>query len=98
MRMNDKAAIVAFLLLFGGSACACGAEKAKGSVKVFLLMGQSNMNGGCTTLATQWISPSAAFQNAVDRVNKAAGNTQVMAILAKSRIDLKGDENYSAYG
>ena len=42
-------------------------------------------------------APGAAFQNAVDRVNEAAGNTQAMAILAKSRIDLKGDENYSAY-
>jgi len=280
MRMSLKATLVVCLLLWGGSVCAFGAEKAKGPVKVFLLMGQSNMNGrgtvggldklikdlpekyppslmkirddvwilgangfgiseqkknyrlepgfgqwkyfgpelafghavgdyfeepvlliksfgGGTPLATNWISPSAAkrrgekgpldgyrgsfqgsfkkvkqicenlellydeydpkqgyqlmgilwvhgnadagkfaeqyednladfitdwrtafglpdlpfvaveslssrapgkaYQNAVDRVNKAAGNTQAVAILAKSKIDLKGDKNYSVY-
>ena len=42
-------------------------------------------------------APGSAFQNAVDRVNKKAGNKQAAAILAKSKIDLKGDEAYSAY-
>jgi len=42
-------------------------------------------------------APGSAFKNAVDRVNKQAGNTQAAAILAKSRIDLKGDEAYSRY-
>ena len=40
-------------------------------------------------------APGSAFKNAVDRVNRQAGNAQAAAILAKSRIDLKGDEAYS---
>ncbi len=42
-------------------------------------------------------APGAAFQNAVERVNEMAGNKQAAAILAKSKIDLKGDEAYSVY-
>jgi hypothetical protein len=42
-------------------------------------------------------APGSAFENAADRVNKQAGNTQAAAILAKSRIDLKGDDAYSIY-
>jgi hypothetical protein len=42
-------------------------------------------------------APGSAFGNTVDRVNQIAGNTQAAAILAKSRINLKGDEAYSAY-
>ncbi len=42
-------------------------------------------------------APGSAFQNAVDRVNKKAGNKHAAAILAKSKIDLKGDEAYSVY-
>jgi len=42
-------------------------------------------------------APGSAFQNAVDRVNRKAGNKQAAAILAKSKIDLKGDEAYSVY-
>ena len=45
MRWNEKATMGVCLLLLGSSLCAFGAEKAKGPVKVFLLMGQSNMNG-----------------------------------------------------
>lgn len=42
-------------------------------------------------------APGSAFQNAADRVNKRDGNTQAAAILTKTRIDLKGDPEYSAY-
>ncbi len=42
-------------------------------------------------------APGSAFKNAVDRVNKQAGNKAAAAILAKSRINLKGDEAYSIY-
>ncbi len=42
-------------------------------------------------------APGSAFQGAVDRVNKKDGNSQAAAILTKSKIDLKGDENYSPY-
>jgi len=42
-------------------------------------------------------APGAAFKNATDRVNKAGANTQAAAILAKSKINLKGDKAYSVY-
>jgi alpha-galactosidase len=42
-------------------------------------------------------APGIAFQNAVDRVNKQAGNKQAAAILAKEKIKLKTDAAYSAY-
>ena len=42
-------------------------------------------------------APGSAFKNAVDRVNQQADNKQAAAILAKSKIDLKGDEAYSVY-
>ncbi len=42
-------------------------------------------------------TPGIAFKNAADRVNKACGNTQATAILAKSKIDLRGDKAYSIY-
>jgi len=42
-------------------------------------------------------APGSAFRNAVARVNKRDGNTQAAAILARSRIDLRGDRNYSVY-
>jgi alpha-galactosidase len=42
-------------------------------------------------------APGSAFQNAVDRVNKQCDNRQAAAILTKTKINLKDDENYSAY-
>lgn len=41
-------------------------------------------------------APGSAFQDAVDRVNKAAGNKQAVAILAKEKINLRG-EDYAPY-
>lgn len=41
--------------------------------------------------------PGEAYQNAVDRVNKQAGNKQAVAILTKSKIRLREDEKYTPY-